>query len=105
GFVLGDDRGQSFETVDDFRASGLAHLLVVSGGNVACVLALASPALRRLSIAGRLVAGLVVLLLFGFVARWEPSVLRAEAMAAISLVASTLARPVSGVRVLALAVT
>lgn len=33
GFVLGDDRGQSPETVDDFRSSGLSHLLVVSGDN------------------------------------------------------------------------
>ena len=35
GFVLGDDREQSPEVVVDFRASGLAHLLVVSGQNVA----------------------------------------------------------------------
>ena len=27
GFVLGDDRGQSRQVVDDFRASGLSHLL------------------------------------------------------------------------------
>ena len=105
GFVLGDDREQSIETVDDFRASGLAHLLVVSGQNVAFVLALASPLLRRLSVGARLVAGIFVLVVFGFITRWEPSVLRAEAMAGIALLASTLARPVSGVRVLALAVT
>lgn len=105
GFVLGDDREQSIETVDDFRASGLAHLLVVSGQNVAFVLALASPLLRRLSVGGRFVAGIVVLVVFGFVTRWEPSVLRAEGMAGVALLASTLARPVSGVRALALAVT
>jgi len=34
GFVLGDDRGQRPEVTDDFRASGLSHLLVVSGHNV-----------------------------------------------------------------------
>ena len=34
GFVLGDDRGQRPEVTDDFRASGLSHLLVVSGDNV-----------------------------------------------------------------------
>jgi competence protein ComEC len=32
GFVLGDDRDQRPEVTDDFRASGLSHLLVVSGG-------------------------------------------------------------------------
>ena len=50
GFVLGDDRGQGADVVADFRASGLAHLLVVSGENVAFVLALASPVIRRLSL-------------------------------------------------------
>jgi competence protein ComEC len=104
GFVLGDDREQSDATVDDFRASGLAHLLVVSGQNVAFILALASPLLGRLSLGSRLVAGVVVLALFGCITRWEPSVLRAEAMAGIALVASTVGRPVSGLRVLALAV-
>src|SRR5438067_4948127 len=80
GFVLGDDRGQSIETVDDFRESGLSHLLVVSGENVAFVLAVAAPLLRRFGLRWRLTAGLVVLVAFGVVTRWEPSVLRAEAM-------------------------
>ena len=105
GFVLGDDRGQSVETVDDFRSSGLSHLLVVSGENVAFCLALAGPVLRRLPLSWRLVAGLVVLGLFGVLTRWEPSVLRAEAMAAIAMTASALGRPVSTIRLLALAVT
>jgi competence protein ComEC len=105
GFVLGDDREQSVEAVDDFRASGLSHLLVVSGQNVAFVLALASPLLSRLSLGSRLAAAVVVLVLFGFVTRWEPSVLRAEAMTGVALVASTLGRPVSALRLLALAVT
>ncbi len=34
GFVLGDGRDESVEIADDFKASGLAHLLVVSGENV-----------------------------------------------------------------------
>ena len=33
GFVLGDDRFQRDEVIDDFRASGLSHLLAVSGEN------------------------------------------------------------------------
>ncbi|MGH9227026.1 MAG: ComEC/Rec2 family competence protein [Acidimicrobiales bacterium] len=105
GFVLGDDRGQPPEVAFDFRASGLAHLLVVSGQNVAFVLAVASPFLRRLRLQGRLVAGCGVLLLFGILTRWEPSVLRAVAMAAVTLFAGTIGRPASSLRVLALAVT
>ena len=35
GFVLGDDRFERDEVIDDFRAAGLSHLLAVSGENVA----------------------------------------------------------------------
>ncbi|HEX2273933.1 MAG TPA: ComEC/Rec2 family competence protein [Acidimicrobiales bacterium] len=105
GFVLGDDRGQSVEVADDFRASGLTHLLVVSGQNVAFVLALFGPGLRRMGLRTRLAVGLAVLVSFGLLTRWEPSVLRAVAMAAVALLADTLGRPVSSLRLLALAVT
>lgn len=104
GFVLGDDRGEPPEVAYDFRASGLTHLLVVSGENVAFVLTLAAPLLRRLSLRGRLVAGIAVLFVFGTLTRWEPSVLRAVAMATIALIAATLGRRATTVRVLALAV-
>ncbi|MGI9033052.1 MAG: ComEC/Rec2 family competence protein [Acidimicrobiales bacterium] len=105
GFVLGDDRDESPEVADDFRASGLTHLLVVSGENVAFVLGLVAPLLRRLGLRGRMVAGLAVLGLFGVITRWEPSVLRAEAMAAVSLAAASMGRPASALRMLSLAVT
>jgi len=105
GFVLGDDRDQSIEITDDFRASGLSHLLVVSGENLAFVLTLIGPILRRFGLRGRMAMGIGVLLLFGVLTRWEPSVLRATAMAAIALLATTLGRPVSTLRILALAVT
>ncbi|MGH9155754.1 MAG: ComEC/Rec2 family competence protein [Acidimicrobiales bacterium] len=104
GLVLGDDRHQSPETVDDFRAAGLSHLLAVSGQNVAFVLALAAPLLGWLGLRGRLVVGLAVLVVFGVLTRWEPSVLRAEAMAAVTLLAAALGRPASSLRVLSLAV-
>ncbi|MCA1694271.1 MAG: ComEC/Rec2 family competence protein [Actinobacteria bacterium] len=32
--MLGDDREESPEVKDDFEASGLSHLLVVSGENI-----------------------------------------------------------------------
>ena len=48
-------------------------------------------------------AALAVLVLFGTMTRWEPSVLRAIAMASIALVAGYLGRPTAGLRVLALA--
>ena len=77
GVVLGDGREQRPELADEFRASGLSHLLVVSGENVAFVLALAAPGLRRLGLRSRWLATLGLLGFFGLLTRWEPSVLRA----------------------------
>ena len=105
GFVLGDDRDQRPEVTDDFRASGLSHLLVVSGQNVAFVLALLGPFLDRFRLSGRLAGGVAVLVLFGILTRWEPSVLRAVAMAALTLLAAAMGRPASSLRILSLAVT
>lgn len=105
GFVLGDDRDQDPVSVDDFRAAGLTHLLAVSGQNVAFALALVAPVLRLLGLRGRFVAGIAVLVAFGVLTRWEPSVLRASAMAAVTLLAASMGRPASSLRVLSLAVT
>ena len=104
GFLLGDTRELPRDVEEQFRASGLTHLLAVSGANVAFVLALARPVLRRLPLRAQLVAGLTLLVMFGTMTRWEPSVLRACAMAACSMTALYLGRPTAGVRVLALAV-
>jgi competence protein ComEC len=104
GVVLGDDREQPPEVEDDFRAAGLTHLLAVSGQNVAFVLALAGPVLRRLAWRGRLPATLAVIAGFAMLTRLEPSVLRASTMAALACVASAIGRPQEGIRLLALAV-
>jgi competence protein ComEC len=105
GLVVGDDRFQAPELADDFRASSLTHLLAVSGQNVAFVLALASPVLRRLRLWPRLFAALAVIVMFGVVTRFEPSVLRASAVAALSVLLATVGRPADRLRVLALALT
>jgi competence protein ComEC len=104
GFLVGDDRDLPAAVAADFRAAGLSHLLVVSGANVTLALALVAPLLQRFSLAGRLAGGAAVLLLFCAMTRFEPSVLRAGAMSGLALLASFLGRPVSGLRLLALAV-
>jgi competence protein ComEC len=104
GFLLGDTRALPHDVEEQFQASGLTHLLAVSGANVAFVLALTRPLLRRLSLRAQLIGGIAVLVLFGTMTRWEPSVLRACAMAACSMTALHLGRPTAGLRVLALAV-
>jgi hypothetical protein len=59
----------------------------VSGENVAFVLVLVGPVLRRLARVPRLAAALVVLVAFAAMTRFEPSVLRACAMGACSMLA------------------
>src|SRR5207248_79178 len=61
-------------------------------------------AIRRMAMVGRIAAAVAVLLFFGVLTRWEPSVLRAIAMVAASLAAWAMGRPVSRLRLLALAV-
>ncbi len=85
--VVGDTSGLPDALRQDLRRSGLTHLTAVSGANVAIVVAgmlwlarLAGAGRRsRLVLAGLAVAGFVVL------ARPQPSVLRAAAMAAVAL--------------------
>lgn len=105
GFLLGDTRSVPEQVVNDFRSSGLGHLLAVSGANVAFVLALVGPILRRFGLGTRFAGGCMVLLIFGTMTRWEPSVLRAIAMATLVMFATYVGRPATGARVLTLAVT
>lgn len=105
GLVIGDDRAQPVELADDFLGAGLTHLLAVSGQNVAFLLALAHPLLRRMGLWPRLAGTLAVVVALGFTTRFEPSVLRAAAMAAVAATAATIGSPARRLRVLALAVT
>ena len=100
GLVVGDDRWQSAQTSDDFRGSGLGHLLAVSGQNVAFVLLVITPMVRLLPLGVRIGVVLFVLVLFGLVTRFEPSVLRASVMAALAVVSVAAGRSGSGVRLL-----
>ena len=104
GMVYGDDRDQSPRLSDDFRAAGLGHLLVVSGQNVAFVLALASPLLARARPGVRLVVLVALLGVFALLTRFEPSVLRAVAMAGTAVTSAALGSPETGRRTLAWAV-
>lgn len=105
GFILGDSRGESPTTSDDFRAAGLSHLLVVSGQNVAVTLAAFEPLLARFRQRGRLLWALFILLVFATMTRFEPSVLRASVMASLVLLAGHLGRPQTRLRILGLAAT
>lgn len=105
GLVIGDDRDQPRSQQAEFRAAGLSHLLAVSGQNVAFVLAVAAPALRRAGYRPRLALTVGLLVVFAVATRLEPSVVRATVSAGIAAVAVLTGRRSRGVRTLGLAVT
>ena len=104
GMVIGDDRGQTAVVADNFRAAGLGHLLVVSGQNVAFVLAVVAPLAGRFRPAFRALWLFATLLIFAVITRFEPSVLRAVAMAGAGVGSSVLGSPIDGKRALSCAV-
>lgn len=95
GLALGDDSRLDPVLDRHFQAAGLGHLLVVSGGNVAMVLApvLALSAAIRLPRWWRFTLALGVVVGFVILTGGEPSVLRAGVMAGISLAGVFLGRP------------
>jgi competence protein ComEC len=106
GLVVGDTRRMDPILVEDFRQAGLSHLTAVSGANVAIVIAAVLWPLRRRAVDRRVQAALaaVALVCFVVLARPEPSVLRAAAMGAVTLLALASGRPRVAVPALAAAV-
>jgi competence protein ComEC len=104
GLVIGDDSDQPRSMVEAFRAAGLSHLTAVSGQNVAFVLAVCAPLLRRTS--SRLRLGVMVGIVAWFVVltRCEPSVVRAGVMAVVAGYGSSRGFESSGERALAITV-
>ncbi len=95
GLALGDDSRLDPGVARDFQATGLGHLLVVSGENVAMVLApvLCLAALIRLRRVPRLLLGLGTVVFFVVLTGAEPSVMRAGVMAGLTLAGVFLGRP------------
>ncbi|MGH3384346.1 MAG: DNA internalization-related competence protein ComEC/Rec2 [Nocardioidaceae bacterium] len=85
--VVGDDRGMPEQLADDFRATGLTHLLAVSGANLTLLLAFVLPVVRWAGVRARglAVTGIGVVVFFVLLARPDPSVLRAAAMGVVAM--------------------
>ena len=95
GIVLGEDGALGQELRDEFRASGLMHLLAVSGQNIA-ITALGVVAVARIAGVGRLVgeaAAIAVVLAYALAVGWQPSVVRAAVAGVLASLAWLLARP------------
>lgn len=106
GLVVGDTSRTPPDLTEAMRATGMSHLVAVSGSNVAVVLVLVLTLSRLVGLPARIRPWVGVLAVAGFVvlARPEPSVLRAAVMGGVGLVGVLLARDRSGLPVLAAAV-
>jgi competence protein ComEC len=106
GLALGDTSHLDPTDAEHFRATGLTHLLAVSGENVAMVLApmLGLAVLLGLSVRGRIVLGVSTVVFFVVLTGGEPSVLRAGVMAALALLGVLTGRARSTASILGAAV-
>jgi competence protein ComEC len=106
GLALGDASRLDPGMMRDFQGSGLGHLLVVSGENVAMVLApvIGLASLVRLTRWPRFGLGVGTVAFFVVMTGAEPSVMRAGVMATIALVGLLIGRPRATGSVLAAAV-
>ena len=97
GMVLGQDEGVSESLREDFRRSGLAHILAVSGQNVILLCALALPFLMVSGAGPQARAAVMLGLIAVYVplAGAGPSLQRAGVMGAAGLVAIGAGRPSS----------
>jgi len=87
--TVGDTSGVSQTMTDQFRATGLTHLMAVSGANLALLLSFVVLVARWCGVRGRwlTVVGVITVLVFVGLCRAEPSVVRAAAMGVVALAA------------------
>jgi competence protein ComEC len=90
GFVLGEEDGIDAKTSEDFRRSGLSHLLAVSGENVTLLALLAIPLLGSLGIPlrERLLWLLAAIAVYVPLAGAGASIQRAGVMGAVGVLAT-----------------
>jgi len=104
GLLLGVKQSLGEELEEAFRTTGIIHIVVLSGYNLALVVAFVSLLLSFiLPPRPRLVVGLLAIIAFAFMVGLSATVLRASIMAAIALIATTFGRLYFVLRALVLA--
>lgn len=105
GFVLGEDEGIDAATEENFRRSGLSHLLAVSGQNVTLLALLAFPFLAAFGIPlrQRLLWVLALIAVYVPLTGAGPTIQRAAVMGGLGILATLAGRRSSRFYALALA--
>ncbi len=107
GFLIGDTAAMLVADQENLRLAGLSHFVAVSGSNVALFLVIWWFVTAPLSMHRqfRVLLGGIGLWIFAVVTRWEASVIRASAMAAVPLVGGWVGVPIDPWTALGVAVT
>jgi competence protein ComEC len=106
GLALGDTAAMSWNLREEFRTTGLSHLVAVSGANlvIVCGAVFALLALLRVGPRGRAIGSMIAVIGFVVLVRPSPSVLRAALMGGVGLLAVVLGRERSALPALAVSV-
>jgi len=96
GMVLGDAENVNAQAIDDFRRSGLLHIMAVSGENVVLLCTLLGAALSALALGRRLRLFLMLpmIAVYVLVTGASPSIVRAGVAGALVTVAGLASRPI-----------
>jgi competence protein ComEC len=97
GMVLGQDGALPDDVREDFRRTGLAHLVAASGANIVLLatLVLALGAVAGLGLSARLWLAMVLVVAYVPLAGAGPSIQRAAVMGVAGLIAALAGRPAS----------
>lgn len=107
GVLLGDKSRLQTGVVSDFRVCGLSHLLAVSGLHMSIIVYALTVMLRQMGISHRPLAGIVFIILWGYIALtgFSYSVLRAGIMTSLMLLARVVKREADELNSLGFALT
>lgn len=103
GITLGAKQSLGDELLQKFRETGVAHIVVLSGYNIAVVAGIISRIVMFMPFAWRLVASAVGILLFAVMVGGGATVVRATVMAIVIILARLSGREGDALRVLVLA--
>lgn len=93
GLLIGAKKGMSEEITQEFRITGLAHVVAVSGSNITMILAVLITIFSFLPRIGALILSIITIVLFTFFVGASSAVVRAAVMGIIALFVIHSGRP------------
>jgi len=104
GITVGERRSLGEKLTEDFRATGLIHIIVLSGYNIAIIVIAISALLMFLPPKPRYISAIVVIILFTLLVGASATVVRAAIMGSIGAIGAMTGRSYSALHALMFAV-